>query len=264
MSGNGTGATAEVQGGTLAGETPDLELSPGNAVLNAGAESFGSGLLGGKAGGKALGGGGFGAAIRDFLIGKHAAEEPLAKALDGPRNAGNFDQIDAGADEHEATVAQQETFSGAGRRFVLMVGRCASDGRSVHELAEPNGVRSDWNLSLCALCSDDAPRAVRFLTGAVLACGGNVLARRFEPGETAAIEFEFVRATCVEMYSILIAAGLELSAEAHLTMASLCQCTRETLEATAGDPVRVLLSIRKAGGKKLCESGGACTPPQAA
>jgi hypothetical protein len=145
-----------------------------------------------------------------------------------------------------------------------MVGPEASDESSVHELAEPTGVRNGWNLSLTALCSDDAARTVRFLTGAVLACGGNVLARRFEPGELAAIEFEFVRATCVEMYSILIAAGLELSAEAHLTMASLCQCTRETLEATAGDPVRVLLSIRRSGAKARCEPGGACTPPQAA
>lgn len=139
-----------------------------------------------------------------------------------------------------------------------------SDGTGVSDLAEPIGLRSDWNLSLAALCSDDAPRTVRFLTGAVLACGGNVLSRRFEPGESAAIEFEFVRATCVEMYSIMIASGLELSAEAHRTMASLCQCTRETLEATAGDPVRVLLSIRKAGPGARCASGGARTPPQGA
>jgi hypothetical protein len=145
-----------------------------------------------------------------------------------------------------------------------MVRLTSSDGSSVHELAEPNGVRNDWNLSLTALCPDDTPRTVRFLTGAVLACGGNVLSRRVEPGESAAIEFEFVRATCVEMYSILIAAGLQLSAEAHLTLASLCQCTRETLEATAGDPVRVWLSIRRAGTKVRCEPGGACTPPQIA
>jgi hypothetical protein len=163
-----------------------------------------------------------------------------------------------------ATVAQQKTFSADARRIVLMVRRASSDGTGVRDLSGPAMVRNDWNLSLTALCCDDAPRTVRFLTGAVLACGGNVLSRRFEPGQTAAIEFEFVRATCVEMYSILIAAGLELSAEAHLTMASLCQCTRETLEATAGDPVRVLLSIRKAGGKATSQSGGPFSPPQAA
>lgn len=70
---------------------------------------------------------------------------------------------------------------------------------------------------------------MRFLTGAVMACGGYVLSRRFDAGESAAIEFEFVRATCVEMYSVLIAAGLDLSAQSHRTMVTLCQCTRETL-----------------------------------
>ncbi len=102
-----------------------------------------------------------------------------------------------------------------------------------------------WDLNLSALCADDAPRTVRFLTGAVLACGGNVLSRRFDPGDTAAIEFEFLRATCVEMYSLLIAAGLELTTQSHWSMATLCQCTRETLESTASDPVRVELTIQK-------------------
>jgi hypothetical protein len=264
LSGNDTGAAGEVQGRPLAGQAPDFQFLPGDAVLDTGAERLGAGFLGGKACGKTLSGGGSGAAIRDFLFGKHAVQKSLAEAIDGARDARHLHQIDSGSHEHEATVAQGETFSVPGHGFVLMVRLASSDGSSVHELAEPNGVRIDWNMSLTALCSDDAPRTVRFLTGAVLACGGNVLARRFEPGETAAIEFEFVRATCVEMYSILIAAGLELSAEAHLTMASLCQCTRETLEATAGDPVRVLLSIRKAGAKARCVPGGACTPPQAA
>jgi len=119
-----------------------------------------------------------------------------------------------------------------------------SDGRSVHKIVEQNRALQGWELNLTALCSDDAPRTVRFLTGAVMACGGCVLSRRFDPGQTAAIEFEFARATCVEMYGVLIAAGLQLSAESHRSMATLCQCTRETLESTAGDPVRVDLNIR--------------------
>ncbi len=119
-----------------------------------------------------------------------------------------------------------------------------------------------WDLNLSALCADDAPRTVRFLTGAVLACGGNVLSRRFDPGDTAAIEFEFLRATCVEMYSLLIAAGLELTAQSHWTMAALCQCTRETLENTATDPVRVELTIRKFDARHA--QGGLPTTPRAA
>lgn len=128
------------------------------------------------------------------------------------------------------------------------------------ELSQGNPV---WNLNLAALCTDDVPRAIRFLTGAIMACGGYVLSRRFDPGETAAIEFEFVRAICVEMYSILIAAGLELSAESHLALASLCQCTRETIEATAGDPVRVELTLCRVAAAPRCE-GGSSLPPRIA
>jgi len=130
----------------------------------------------------------------------------------------------------------------------------------VEQSREPKG----WELKLAALCTEDAARTVRFLTGAVMACGGYVLSRRFDANETAAIEFEFVRAMCVEMYSVLIAAGLELTAQSHLIMATLCQCTRETLEATASDAVRVELTIHKSGSLPRCEPGGSATPPQVA
>jgi hypothetical protein len=38
--------------------------------------------------------------------------------------------------------------------------------------------------------------------------------------------FEFERQACVDIYSILIAAGLELSPNGHLRFTELCQCTR--------------------------------------
>ena len=59
-------------------------------------------------------------------------------------------------------------------------------------ITEPSREPKGWELSLNALCADDTARTVRFLTGAVMACGGFVLSRRFDAGETAAIEFEFV------------------------------------------------------------------------
>lgn len=121
-----------------------------------------------------------------------------------------------------------------------------------------------WELNLAALCSDDAARTVRFLAGAVMACGGFVLSRRFDTEQTAAIEFEFIRATCVEMYSVLIAAGLDLTAQSHRILSNLCQCTRETLETTGGDPVRVELVIRRAELPEQREPGGSAAPPQIA
>ena len=139
-----------------------------------------------------------------------------------------------------------------------------SDGGSVQTIAEERWGQKGWELNLAALCSEDAARTVRFLTGAVMACGGYVLSRRFDAEQTAAIEFEFIRATCVEMYSVLIAAGLELTAQSHMIMSTLCQCTRETLEMTASDPVRVELVIRRADVLPQCGPGGSVAPPRMA
>lgn len=134
----------------------------------------------------------------------------------------------------------------------------------MRDTTEQGAAIRGWELNLSALCADDAPRTVRFLTGAVMACGGYVLCRRFDAVNSATIEFEFVRAACVEIYSVLIAAGLELSAQSHRTMATLCQCTRETLETTAGDPVRIEVTIRSAGGLPRCEPDGSSSPPRLA
>ena len=116
--------------------------------------------------------------------------------------------------------------------------------RGIYDLGDSLPGRRE--LKLTALCQDDAARTVRFLTGAVMACGGSVLLRRFEPDASAEIEFEFPRATCVEMYSLLIAAGLELSRESHLMLADLCQCTKDLMDLmetkafeTAGVDLRV-------------------------
>lgn len=144
--------------------------------------------------------------------------------------------------------------------------RCVqtSDGVGVQVIAEERWGKKCWELNLAALCSDDAARTVRFLTGAVMACGGYVLSRRFDAEQTAAIEFEFIRATCVEMYSVLIAAGLDLTAQSHMILSTLCQCTRETLEMTASDPVRVELIIRRAEVLGHGETGGSAAPPRVA
>jgi hypothetical protein len=132
----------------------------------------------------------------------------------------------------------------------------------VQAIGEERWGLKGWELNLTAMSTEDTARTVRFLTGAVMACGGYVLSRRFDTEQTAAIEFEFIRATCVEMYSVLIAAGLELTAQSHMILSTLCQCTRETLETTASDPVRVELVIRKAAALPQRDPGGSAVPPQ--
>ncbi len=74
--------------------------------------------------------------------------------------------------------------------------------------------------------SDDTPeRAVYFLSGAIMACGGQMLSRRFHSDGSAALECEFPRAVCVEMYGALLSAGLHLSRGSHLKLSELCRCT---------------------------------------
>ena len=260
LSGNGTGPPGEVQSGSLPGNAPDFQFFPGNSVLDAGSQRLGACFFRGKAGSKAFSEGSPAAAIGNFLIGKDAAEEALPVAFDRLRNPRHFDEVNSCSEQHDATVAQRKIFRGF--RCASGVKRCAaiSDAASVHDLCEAGETGKGWDLNLTAHCTEEAPRTVRFLSGAVMACGGYVLSRRFDAGESAAIEFEFARATCVEMYSVLLAAGLELSAQSHLSMAALCQCTRETLEVTAGDPVRVELTIRKASAA-AGGPGGSAVPP---
>lgn len=107
LSGDGTGAAGEVQGGALAGLAAHFDFLPGDAVLDAGAEGFGAGFLGGETGRITLRSACSGAAIGNFLIGENTVKEPLAEALEGAGDARHVHQVDSGAHEHEATVAQR-------------------------------------------------------------------------------------------------------------------------------------------------------------
>lgn len=106
------------------------------------------------------------------------------------------------------------------------------------------GAESDgWTLNLTALSSDQPERLVRFLTGALLSCGGWVLTRATQGDHAAELDFEFARACCVEIYAVLIAAGLELSRDSHLQMAELCHCTNNLMETRAFDIARAGLTV---------------------
>ena len=73
---------------------------------------------------------------------------------------------------------------------------------------------------------EEPSRLVQTLTGAILGCGGWVLSRGANESGGVNLLFEFERQTCVEIYSVLIAAGLDLSRTGHLRFTELCQCTR--------------------------------------
>ena len=104
-----------------------------------------------------------------------------------------------------------------------------------------------WNLRLTAHSADEPERLVRFLTGALLSCGGWVLTRATQGQEAAELDFEFARAACVDIYSVLVAAGLELSRDSHLQMAGLCHCTKNLIETRAFDIARADLLVYRTG-----------------
>jgi hypothetical protein len=81
-------------------------------------------------------------------------------------------------------------------------------------------------MQMKAISIEEPARLVQTLTGAILGCGGWVLSRGANDTGMVSVLFEFERQVCVDMYSVLIAAGLELSQSGHIRFTELCQCTR--------------------------------------
>ncbi|MGA2538046.1 MAG: hypothetical protein ABSF53_18695 [Terracidiphilus sp.] len=83
-----------------------------------------------------------------------------------------------------------------------------------------------WAMQMKAVSIEQPSRLVQSLTGAILGCGGWVLSRGANDTGAVSMLFEFERRACVEIYSLLIASGLELSQSGHVRFTELCQCTR--------------------------------------
>ena len=113
---------------------------------------------------------------------------------------------------------------------------------SFRDTGDPGAI--SWALQMRAISRDEPGRVVKAVTGAILACGGWVLSRSATDTGLIDILFEFERDACLEIYSILIAAGLELSQSAHLRLTELCQCTRLRGGGCAEDIISVDLEIQ--------------------
>jgi hypothetical protein len=105
------------------------------------------------------------------------------------------------------------------------------------------GKPTNWELKLTATSLDEAATVLRLLTGAVVGSGGWVLSRTIWDGG-GEISFEFERRACLDMYTVLIAAGLELSQHSHLQLTNLCQCTRNAASDLRFDLARIDLKIQ--------------------
>jgi hypothetical protein len=105
-------------------------------------------------------------------------------------------------------------------------------------------VNIPWAMQVRAISMEEPARLVQALTGAILGCGGWVLSRGASDSGTVNMLFEFERRTCIDIYSVLIGAGLELSQSSHVHFTELCQCTRNHLRECGTDLASVDLEIR--------------------
>jgi hypothetical protein len=99
-------------------------------------------------------------------------------------------------------------------------------------------------MQMKAVSIEDPSRLVQTLTGAILGCGGWVLSRGANDTGMVSMLFEFERQACVDIYSVMIAAGLELSQNGHIRFTELCQCTRSQIQECGAEIASIDLEIQ--------------------
>jgi hypothetical protein len=105
-------------------------------------------------------------------------------------------------------------------------------------------INSPWAMQMKAISVEEPSRLVQTLTGAILGCGGWVLSRGANDTGTVTMLFEFERQSCVDIYSVMIAAGLELSQSGHIRFTELCQCTRSHQQECGAEIASIDLEIQ--------------------
>ena len=125
---------------------------------------------------------------------------------------------------------------------------CDTDNPHVMQLISPQFARKSasvpWAIQMRAISTEEPSKLVQMLTGAILGCGGWVLSRGANDAGTICLLFEFERQACVNVYTMLIAAGLELSQSGHIRFTELCQCTRSHQEECGTEIASVELEIQ--------------------
>jgi hypothetical protein len=101
-----------------------------------------------------------------------------------------------------------------------------------------------WAIQVRAISQEEPGRLVQMLTGAILGCGGWVLSRSASDSGAVNLLFEFERRSCLEMYGVLIASGIELTPNGHIRFTELCQCTLHDSREHATDIASIDLEIQ--------------------
>jgi len=126
--------------------------------------------------------------------------------------------------------------------------RLGSDNSSVDPRTAIGDLRTGstcpWVMQMEAISVEEPGRLVRVLTGGILGCGGWVLSRGASDSGRVSLLFEFERQACVDIYTVLIASGIELTQIGHIRFTELCQCTRLRPEACYGEIASIDLEIQ--------------------
>jgi hypothetical protein len=109
-----------------------------------------------------------------------------------------------------------------------------------------------WSIQVRAVSAEEPARLVQSLTGAIKGCGGWVLSRGTNAAGMINLLFEFERQACIEIYSVLIASGLELSQSGHIHFTELCRCTRNQEPACGVEIASVDLEIQTFPIETIC------------
>jgi len=105
-------------------------------------------------------------------------------------------------------------------------------------------VAMPWAMQMRAMSTGEPGRLVQTLTGAILGCGGWVLSRGTTDSGLVNLLFEFERHSCIDIYSVLIASGVELSKNGHIRFTELCQCTRMGAQGCYGEIASIDLEVQ--------------------
>lgn len=101
-----------------------------------------------------------------------------------------------------------------------------------------------WATRMQAVSSEAPSRLGQSLAGAILGCGGWILRRQVSDAGALNILFEFERQASMNIYSMLVAAGVELSQNGHLWFTDLCQCTLRNQRDCSTEIVSIDLEIQ--------------------
>jgi len=122
----------------------------------------------------------------------------------------------------------------------------------MHRVERARDIPMPWAIQVKAISMEDPARLVQALTGAILGCGGWVLSRGATNSGIVNMLFEFERQACIDIYSVLVGAGLELSRSGHIHFTELCRCTRNQIPECGADMASVDLEIQTFPVEAIC------------